>query len=106
MKSNVHGGGERDRTELSTTDCHRLLADERRRTLLDVLGDSTLPVDLTTLAEDLATHDEDDAATVDELAISLHHRHLPMMDDLGVVDYDTDSRRVEVRRSSLELLDQ
>lgn len=84
--------------ELSESDRHRLLAAERRRLALDVLADRTAPVDLEDLATAISAREADapprPTYTDDRVAITLHHQHLPMLDEAGVVDYDPASRRV------------
>lgn len=84
--------------ELTESDRHRLLGDERRRMTLDVLEQRQSPVTLEELATGIAGReggmDGVDQETVERVAISLHHAHLPLMDDLDVVDYDPSTRRV------------
>lgn len=85
--------------KLTESKYHELLAADRRRTTLDVLTSLTAPIDLMDLADRVAARELDlgcvDEATVERVAISLHHTHLPKMADLGVIDYDPDSSRVE-----------
>ena len=85
--------------DLSTSDHHKVLAGERRRVALDVLSDRSTPVDLEDLAVAIARRETDadvvDEETVEQVAITLHHTHLPMMGELGVIDYDPDSTVVE-----------
>jgi len=83
---------------LSTSDRHRVLAAKHRRRALDVLAEQTTPVDLETLAAAVAAHEGEagaDEETVEQVTISLHHTHLPLMADVGVVDYDPDATLVE-----------
>lgn len=85
--------------DLSESEWHRLLASKRRRLVLDVLADRTAPVDLEEVATEIAAR-EDDVDAADEKAIervgfSLHHVHLPMAAEVGVIDYDRDAVRVE-----------
>lgn len=84
---------------LPESEYHRLLAAERRRTTLDVVAESTAPVELEDLAATVAARetgrDVVDEEAVERVARSLHHSHLPKMDDLGVIDYDPDAARVE-----------
>ncbi|NHN43290.1 hypothetical protein G9C85_16860 [Halorubellus sp. JP-L1] len=73
----------------------------RRQTILGLLTAYDGPVHLDTLATDLAANEEfvDDDTTderVHTLRITLHHRHLPKMDDRGILDYHPDSHRVEL----------
>ena len=74
-----------------------LLRDPRRRQVLDCLAARTGPVDLEALAGDLAASPVWSGSSdgVERVAFHLHHRHLPKMDDVGLVDYDADRRVVE-----------
>lgn len=112
-KSVTELAGNRGETDdLTEADRCRLLSSARRRTALDVLVGRTAPVDLDDLAREIATRERDgdvtsgkgdvgergngvDARTVERVAVSLHHVHLPKMADLGVVDYDSAANRVE-----------
>ena len=69
-----------------------LLSNRRRRNTVDVLSDQETAVTLQKLADSVAvreteTDDVPDAVT-DAVATSLHHVHLPKLDDADVVDYD------------------
>ncbi|MFB6184706.1 MAG: hypothetical protein ABEI96_09150 [Haloarculaceae archaeon] len=82
-------------SDLSERERHRLLASDRRRVALDALATLTPPVDLTDLATTVARQE---SGPVDprRVEITLHHQHLPLLADLGVVAYDPDARRVVV----------
>jgi len=85
-------------TDLPAGERYELLESDRRRIALRVLERRRSPVELSTVAEAVASSEEgvdarDDEA-VSHVAVSLHHRHLPKMDDLGVIDYDPRSNRV------------
>lgn len=82
---------------LTRSECCRLLASERRRTVLAVLGGRTAPVDLRDLAREISVRGDDamEAGTADRVAVTLHHNHLPRMDDLGLLDYDPGANRIE-----------
>ena len=69
------------------------LADDRRRRVLRYLleRDGADAVGLGELAEAVA--DEDD---VDDAHRSLHHAHLPRLDEAGIVDYDAHEERVRL----------
>lgn len=88
-----------DSDHLTDTERYRLLASGRRRTALSVLAHRTTPVALEELAVAVASREADvDATDPDAVArvrVSLHHNHLPRMDDLDVVDYDPASNLVE-----------
>lgn len=85
---------------LTRSDQFRLLADEQRRTILEVLADTSTPIDLEELARVIA----DDAEAADQLAIVLHHKHLPLMADLQVIEYDRDRKQIETRMPDIDRL--
>lgn len=83
---------------LAESERYRVLADETRRTALDVLTDSTTPLGLEDLAVAVARESNGDTAdeeTVSRVASELHHVHLPKLSDLDVVEYDPARNRVE-----------
>lgn len=92
-------GSPTESSDLSESDSLRLLESDRRKLSLDVLARRTAPVELTDLAAGVAAREDDleaaDERTVDRVAVTLHHVHLPVMAELGVVDYDPDANRVE-----------
>lgn len=93
--------------EVSERERYRLLADERRRVVADVLAEQSSPVTLGELATALEARDASRTEGVESprtLEIQLHHVHLPMMDEAGVVDYDPGANRVEARQSKLDRL--
>ena len=80
------------------SDRMRLLASNRRRVLLDVVEDRSMPVSLDTLAAAVGEAEGDAAGlgteAIDLIAITLHHNHLPRLADAGVLDYDPTSNHV------------
>lgn len=87
-----------DTEELTESEYHELLSVERRRITLDILARSIAPVELEDLTTTVAARESDvdvpDEATVERVALPLHHVHLPMMDEFGVIDYDPVTTRV------------
>ncbi|MGQ4557177.1 DUF7344 domain-containing protein [Halobellus sp. GM3] len=79
---------------LTESQRHQLLASDRRRLAIEILTERIAPVDLDALAAAISAREERDEA-VDRVAISLHHAHLPKMDDAGVLDYNAESHRIE-----------
>lgn len=68
------------------------LANERRRLTLRVLKDRDVPMARADLAREIAAYEIDEEAdpeTVADLLASLHHVHLPKLEDAGLVEYDT-----------------
>lgn len=87
---------------LSDSEWHRILSVERRRILLDVLDDRPTPIDLDALAEAVETRENgSEPETVQQVAIALHHNHLPKLAELDVVEYDPETRIVESFRDEL-----
>lgn len=90
-----------DRNPESLDERYMLLSDERRRVVLDILTDQSEPIELTALSGLVAAAEHDGdvdevcPSTRERIAVSLHHIHLPKMDDFGVVEYDTDTQAVE-----------
>jgi len=95
----------RDTPELDETTRHRLLSDPQRRFVIESLTiDGRLETTLEALVRDLnrvAAHDDSVAASVRRnLRCRLHHVHLPMLSDAGLVDYDASAKRLRIRDPS------
>lgn len=93
------GDGVAGSTEsLTKSELHWLFAAPRCKTTLEALDELTLPVNLETVATAVAEMEANgksvDSDTVDEVAISLHHTHLPKMDRLGVIRYDPEEKLI------------
>lgn len=78
-----------------------VLTESRRRRVLTVLAERQAPVDVDELAR-AVTRQENDAdpaalseSTVHEVHVTLHHVHLPKLNEVELVDYDRDDRTVE-----------
>lgn len=71
-----------------------LLANQRRRYVLACLADTTQPLVLTSLAEDVAIYENESPRTeisneeVRTIRTSLYHSHIPKLVDAGVVKYN------------------
>jgi len=80
---------------LTENEYHELLMAEPRRMALDILTNTTTPVDLKDLSAMIAARENDvevaDEETAERVACHLHHSHLPKMADLGVIDYNPDA---------------
>ena len=78
---------------------HRLLTTDRARMTLDILAERTEPIEIEALAAEIAAQETGgiaaDGRAVANIALVLHHVHLPRMNDLGVIDYDPTTTRVE-----------
>jgi len=78
-------------------DVHRLLATERRRLAFDVLAERGGSMGVRELASVMVERERADASTDDVrmVTIDLYHRHLPLMAELGAVEFDPRTERVE-----------
>src|SRR6056297_3362056 len=72
-------------------DVGRLLADSTIRTILGCVADAADPLSVTELAERIESVASKDATA---LAVSLHHKHLPRLDEAGLLAYDPGANRV------------
>ena len=77
---------------------HRVLAVERRRATCDALAACDEgPIPLEALADAVASRDsdvDDGDRAADDVATTLHHVHLPLLAEAGVLAYDADANLV------------
>lgn len=81
--------------------CYEALADEDRRTVLSTLCESGTALSLSELAVELAQEESGPTEigggdAVERHEIELYHRHLPKLDDVGLVDFDQERRLVSL----------
>lgn len=85
---------------ISTDELLRLFADEDRRRVVECLAETEDgSATVADLAVALETDPPEPGARPEEMALALHHRHLPKLDAAGVVDYDPDRQLVRYRAS-------
>ncbi|MDS0259343.1 hypothetical protein NDI56_08060 [Haloarcula sp. S1CR25-12] len=86
-------------TGLSETEQYRLLSVERRRLVLDILEGQTATT-LDRLASAVVRRepglDPADVSATQRVRVSLHHKHLPLMAELGVLEYDDEANRIRL----------
>ena len=82
----------------------RLLVDSRRRTIISVL--ETTEENWIPLAELVSECSSRESTAVD-WHLELHHVHLPLLDDLGLADYDRHDEMIRYYQCELvsEILD-
>lgn len=87
---------------IARDDAFHLLKDDRRRAVLRYLasGHKDGPTPVSTLTAFVAAVEHEDGSTSvgeirERVHIALHHSHLPMLADHGVVDYDHEAGTVE-----------
>ncbi len=89
-------------TALSTDDVYDILSNRRRRYAIHYLKQTGEPVDVSTLAEQVAAWEN--GKTPEELGsqerkrvyISLYQSHLPTLEKRGLINYDSDRGVVEL----------
>jgi hypothetical protein len=87
---------------LSTEDVYEVLSNRRRRYAIHHLKQSDAPVDVSTLAEQVAAWENDkspdelDSQERKRVYISLYQSHLPTLEKRGLVEYDDDRGLVEL----------
>lgn len=80
---------------------YRALASERRRHVLSVLENVSLPIAVTSLARAVAIREAADTSalvteeSITQVHISLYHTHLPMLEDADLIEYDTEIETVD-----------
>lgn len=82
---------------LNEGEVHRLLAAERRRLALEVLSDGE-PRRIEDLTEEIVRREGDEELTthaIKRATIDHYHSHLPLMDDLGAIEFDRRTKRIE-----------
>ncbi|SDQ26175.1 DUF7344 domain-containing protein [Natronobacterium texcoconense] len=78
------------------------VVDPLRLRLVDELADSNQPLSLEQLASTLAA--SDDAPGPDRTKVGLHHSHLPVLEETGVVEYDREGGLATLAEDVPELL--
>lgn len=95
-------------TELvpSAGERHSLFASDRRQLAFDILTRQTTSVDLDALAEEIAARESETFAiseeTLERIRAILHHVHLPKLAEVGFLDYDPESHRIDPEGLPLE----
>ena len=100
--------GEEDEEEdesnrLDETVVFEILSSERRRLAIEFLRDSDGRVEVNDIAEYIAEEETGESPPPKDsrktVYVSLHQTHLPKMDDLNIVSYDTDTKEVSLDES-------
>jgi hypothetical protein len=79
---------------LEPSEQSRVLASDRRRVVLAVLAERSLPLGLEALADLVADREGESETDLRSVRIALHHVHLPLLSDVGVVSYDPETKRL------------
>lgn len=76
------------------------LADARRRTAYSALADCGDTLERSDLARRIADREDEDVS-VGDVTLSLHHVHLPALEEAGIADYDPDAGTATAREQSV-----
>lgn len=94
-----------DRTseiDLDPVDLHDVLSNERRQYILEVLYHRGRSVSVGDLSERIAEIETEESPPPQNIRqsvyVSIHQTHLPKLDDLGIVNYDAESKAVELNQ--------
>lgn len=83
-----------------------VLSADRRRYTLQYLVETDATVPLSELAAAVATTETDESSVSadsrQQVAIDLHHRHLPKLADEGLISYDADANLTTVTETGRE----
>lgn len=86
---------------LAEGEVHDILRNDRRRAVIDFLSEGDGNATIRELSEHIAAlesgEDPPPRNVRQSVYVSLHQTHLPKLEGLGVVDYDTDSKDVELQ---------
>lgn len=86
---------------LDEGEIHDILRNDRRRAVIEFLSKHGDHATIRDLSEHIAAVESDENPPPRNIRqsvyVSLHQTHLPKLEGLGVVDYDTDSKNVELR---------
>lgn len=97
-------------SKLSQDELFELLSSARRRFILFYLQQNPMPIELQTLAEELAAWENETA--VDDLTpqqrkrvyVSLYQTHIPKLEELGIISYDSDSGYITLENSPEQIM--
>ncbi|WP_083252586.1 hypothetical protein [Haladaptatus sp. W1] len=94
MDEDRHAIGDRSTTTGQLTLLYKLLADHRRRVLLQYLRDTEAPMPISALVTELTQRDEHVSPDENrDTEIAMHHIHLPKLADAGVIEYDQSAQQ-------------
>ena len=93
--------------ELDAGQVHDILRNDRRRLAIRCLRESGGSMSVRDLSEEVATRETGESPAPRDkrrsVYVSLHQTHLPKLDDLGIMTYDTDTKEVELRGRAAEI---
>jgi len=92
---------------LETGQIHDILRNDRRRLAIKCLRERGDSMSVRDLSEQVAARETGESPAPRDkrrsVYVSLHQTHLPKLDDLGIVEYDTDAKEVTLRDRAAEV---
>lgn len=86
---------------------HEILRNQRRRQVIEQLGNHYDPVSLRELSERIAERESGQTPAPRDLRESVYNSlrqtHLPKLDDMGIIEYDSDRKTVELLASASDV---
>jgi hypothetical protein len=101
------GAQTEQRDDLDAGEIHDILRNDRRRLAIKCLREQEGTLSVRDLSEEVATRETGESPAPRDkrrsVYVSLHQTHLPKLDDLGIVEYDTDEKAVHLRDRAAEI---
>ncbi|RXK51361.1 DUF7344 domain-containing protein [Halorientalis pallida] len=101
------GAKTKERATLDAGEIHDILRNDRRRLAIKCLRERDDALSVRDLSEQVATRETGESPAPRDkrrsVYVSLHQTHLPKLDELGIVDYDTDSKEVRLCDRAAEI---
>lgn len=86
--------------DLSEEDIHDVLRNRRRRLVIDILRDAETPVRVSELSKEIGSiesgRDPPPSNVRQSVYVSLLQTHLPKLDELGIIEYESEGKTVSV----------
>lgn len=107
VKPNQQLQAREDEAPLSEEDIHDVLSNERRRMTLDRLREADGTLTTRELSEQIAEQETGESPPPRNIRqsayVSLQQTHLPKLDELGIVEYDSNRKSVALRNRADEV---
>lgn len=96
-----------EESTLNEGEIHDVLRNDRRRAVIEFLNRQNRNATIRELSEHIATvesgEDPPPRNVRQSVYVSLHQTHLPKLEALGIVDYDTDSKDIRIRERAEQI---
>ncbi|MFB6164493.1 MAG: hypothetical protein ABEJ31_04985 [Haloarculaceae archaeon] len=97
----------REEAGLEASQIHDILRNDRRRLAIKCLREQGGRLSVRELSEQVATRETGESPAPRDkrrsVYVSLHQTHLPKLDELGIVEYDTDEKAVDLCDRATEI---